>query len=102
MKCTVTLAEPDEHVVAHVLAQQPLATRHFVARAAVRLGLTCLSRDPALLLKFVRHHGGAAELPAPAPTSAPSDDKVQSVEELTALGIKAVGAASNPFADEEG
>lgn len=94
MRCTILLDERDEHAVERLLKAEPLANRHLIARAAVRAGLERLAHNTELLVRYGRRSGTAG---ADAAT-----DEVQSVEELLAMGIRATGAASNPFADGDG
>ncbi len=52
MKCTVLLDCQDESRLLRAVQQTPLATRHRVARAALRVGLDAVLQRPDLLLTY--------------------------------------------------
>ncbi len=66
-KNTVTITSDNEidAGIAHVMAAVPLASRHAVARAALRVGMPLLVKDPASIVGVLGRSSGK-----PSPSNA--------------------------------
>ena len=53
-KVTVQLAKSDENQVEEVVLSAPLASRHRVIRAAMRIGLSVMLEEPAQIVDLIK------------------------------------------------